>query len=190
MSAREQELADIKAAEKETSEGYEGSRARRNHIGNNAVGFKVSSEAETAIISVVSGESENNLVIVGLDTPSETIGLEATKTVTLDTLSTNLPNSSPSYALFRWQSDKIVFIYACPSSSRVKDRMVYASGVGAFIQTAEGLAGFKVFKKLETSDPSDLDITFTRESHASLPSSSQGTGPPSFARPRGPPRKR
>lgn len=63
MSPREQELADIKAAEKEMGEAYEGSRARKSHVGS-GVGLKWSSEVEVAVKAAVSGEGEENLVII------------------------------------------------------------------------------------------------------------------------------
>jgi len=187
MSAREMELANIKAAEKDSSELYEGSRARKRHVAGD-IGYVWPTEIKDAIIAVASGQGSENLVILGLDTASETLMLAAKKTIEVNDLASSLPSHEPSYAFYRWQDDKIVFIYACPSASKIKIRMMYSSGKGAIVHTAQEFGGFKVFKKLETSDPSDLDMSFAKGSET--PSTPRGTGPPSFARPRGPPRKR
>ncbi len=81
----------------------------------------------------------------------------------------------------------LVFIYSCPSSSKVKLRMIYSSAVSTLVQTAQDTGNFKVFRKLETSDPSDLDLSFVEaeDTKAAGPSARQA-----FARPKGPPRKR
>lgn len=63
MNAREQELANIKAAEKEMGEAYEGSRARKNHVGT-TVGVKWSPEVEDAVRAIVSGQEHENLVVI------------------------------------------------------------------------------------------------------------------------------
>ncbi|KAG8888275.1 Twinfilin-1 [Tulasnella sp. 332] len=188
MNAREQELADIKAAEKEMGEAYEGSRGRKNHVGT-TVGVKWSPEVEDAVRAIVSGQGHENLAVIGLDASTEALTLAEKKTVDVDGIASSLPRSEPSFAFYRWQEGKIVFIYACPSSSKVKSRMMYSSSATGVVSTAQDLFGCKVFKRLETSDPDDLDTSFMKES-ATAPSLGQNTGPPSFARPRGPPRKR
>ncbi|KAG9028193.1 Twinfilin-1 [Tulasnella sp. JGI-2019a] len=188
MSAREQELYNIKAAEKEMGEAYEGSRARKNHVGT-TVGVKWSPEVEEAVTAVVSGQGKENFAVIALDPSTETLILTEKKIADVDAIASSLPTSEPSFAFYRWQEGKIVFIYACPSSSKVKSRMMYSSSAAGVVTTAQNLLDFKVFKRLETSDPSDLDTSSMKES-SNAPSLGQNTGPPSFARPRGPPRKR
>lgn len=62
MSAREQEIADIRAAEREAGVVYEGSRAKQNHLGQGTVGYQWSPEAEDAVKRL--GDSEGNHVVV------------------------------------------------------------------------------------------------------------------------------
>jgi twinfilin-like protein len=59
LSAREQEMADVRAAEN-TSASYEGSRARASHVG--PVGFKWAPEVEQAIVELVRGH--NSAIVV------------------------------------------------------------------------------------------------------------------------------
>jgi twinfilin-like protein len=50
----------------------------------------------------------------------------------------------------------VLFIYTCPSSSKVKERMIYATTARWAVRIAETEAGFKVEKRLEMSDPDDI----------------------------------
>jgi twinfilin-like protein len=60
LSAREQEMADVRAAES-GSATYEGSRARANHVGS-GVGFKWVPEVEEAVTEL--GRGDNCAIIV------------------------------------------------------------------------------------------------------------------------------
>ena len=62
LSAREQEMADIRAAERETAPSYEGSRTRQAIVGT-GVGLKWSQEVESAV-EELGKEEESGLVIV------------------------------------------------------------------------------------------------------------------------------
>lgn len=65
LSAREQEMADIRAAEREAGgASYEGSSARRNHLGAR-VGLSWAPEVEEAVKELWMGESSRLVVIVG-----------------------------------------------------------------------------------------------------------------------------
>lgn len=62
LSSREQELADLRAAENTTA-SYEGSKGRANHIGT-VVGLKWSSDVEDAIVELGRGDSSAVVLIV------------------------------------------------------------------------------------------------------------------------------
>lgn len=62
LSSREQELADLRAAENDTAT-YEGSRGRASHIGT-GVGLNWSSEVEYAVSELGQGSSNALVVIV------------------------------------------------------------------------------------------------------------------------------
>jgi Cofilin/tropomyosin-type actin-binding protein len=86
------------------------------------------------------------------------------------------PNGLPS---------NIVFIYSCPGTSSVKQRMVYASSRSAILALAANL-GVTVDVKIETSEVDELSIRYlTREVHGDQVVEERK----SFARPRGPPRR-
>jgi twinfilin-like protein len=53
-------------------------------------------------------------------------------------------------------SSPILFIYTCPSGSKIKERMLYAASSRSAIQVAEAEAGLKVEKKIEASSPDEF----------------------------------
>ncbi|KAF8894496.1 hypothetical protein BD779DRAFT_842149 [Infundibulicybe gibba] len=205
LSAREQQMADIRAAE---SGGiYEGSRARVNHIGT-GVGLNWSDEVEHAVKELGAGQG-CRLVVIKIDTPSETLVLDSVSDISVESLGSTLPSSDPCYAFFAWPHEDsttrrdIVFIYSCPSSSPVKHRMVYSSGSSSVFQSAKSIiASSAIFsqlasRKVETSDPTELTeaylklelgLTGATSSLSSRSDSTDGSKP--FAKPRGPTKRR
>ncbi|KAG6818214.1 hypothetical protein H0H87_000119 [Tephrocybe sp. NHM501043] len=208
LSAREQEMAEVRAAE--SSGAYEGSRARVNHIGA-GVGLIWSQPLEDAVRLFAQAE-HGAIVVVEIDRPTETLVLKSSSDASIDNLATLLPSSQPSYALFAWPHQyttpprrEIVFIYSCPSGSPIKDRMIYSSGVYSTYLAAKNLllgaspAAHIAARKIETSDPAELDEAHLRAELGldAAPADAQSPGNragneerKSFARPRGPARKR
>lgn len=74
-----------------------------------------------------------------------------------------------------------VFIYSCPSTSPVKHRMLYSSGSGAVYRTASSLlssidgASPLATRKVETSDPKEINKTFLTNELASSSTSSSSS---------------
>lgn len=66
LSAREQEIANIRAAEREAGVVYEGSKARQNHLGQGKIGYQWSQEAEDAVKRLGSGEGNHVVVLVSM----------------------------------------------------------------------------------------------------------------------------
>jgi|SRR5579859_2338607 len=97
------------------------------------------------------------------------------------------PPNSPQLRLPPFRLLSIVFIYTCPATSSIKQRMLYASSLRAMLYVAPQL-GLSVTKKLETCDVDELSLRFLwREVHGeaqTMDESKKG-----FARPRGPPKR-
>ncbi|KAH9934699.1 actin depolymerizing protein [Fomitopsis serialis] len=208
MSAREKEIEAVKAAERQAGGyTYEGSNARRSHVAS-GVGFQWSHEADSAIKELASGLGIS-LVVLRIDASSETITLSSTKDCPVEQLGSSLPTSEPSYAFFALPQSltssqrELVFIYSCPSSSPVKNRMLYSSG---FISTCldakkilelAGSVATITARKIETSDPSELDekylaVELGRDGVAAASAAAPVVQDEkkAFARPKGPGRKR
>ncbi|KIJ17140.1 hypothetical protein PAXINDRAFT_167919 [Paxillus involutus ATCC 200175] len=206
LSAREKEMADIKAAEREAGATYEGSRARQNHLGNQEVGYEWPEQAEDAVRELRAGEG-SRLVVLQID-ESEQIVLNHNSQIDVNALSSKIPSSEPSYSLFAWKNSysatgrDIVFIYSCPSASPIKSRMVYSSGALIFFRKVKSLLGDEsgfvlAQRKIETSDPKELTEAFLKEELDLGNSDGNGggnnnprSGGKPFARPKGPGRRR
>ncbi|KAF5358322.1 hypothetical protein D9756_001670 [Leucocoprinus leucothites] len=212
LSTREQEMADVRAAES-GSASYEGSRTRVTHVGS-GVGFKWAPEVEEAVTNL--GRGDNcEIIVLTIDPETETVLLKSNSEITINELASSVPKNEPCYALLAWPQSytspprrEIVFIYSCPSSSPIKHRMLYSTGSGSTQRWAKELlvstcptVQFSA-RKIETSDPQELTENYIVEElglKGSDPDTLGGNGgalsrsndaPKTFARPKGPPRRR
>jgi twinfilin len=187
LSEREKELLAAREAERAAGASYEGARARVSPL-QHSKGFKVDSAVDDAV-SALRNATEGTLVIVNVDIPSETLVLTSSEPCTAASLASKLPSSSPAYAFFAHPLPDVaqtVFIYTCPSGSRVKERMLYSSQSLIFANGARSLleGGNTPLapRKIETSDVSSLDEAFLRheliesdEAKAAARAGSQGS---------------
>ncbi|KAL1744562.1 hypothetical protein HDZ31DRAFT_82612 [Schizophyllum fasciatum] len=212
LSAREKELEDVKAAEREGGiNQYEGARGRVTDLVNTGVGFKWNDDAAEAVKALAEGD-DCRAVVLTVEMPAEKLALASNQETTVQDLASVFPKSDPCYVLFAWPQShaspprrEIIFIYSCPSGSPIKYRMLYASGALMIQRGAQAIineAGAQshiATRKIETSDPSTIDEALL-VSELDLGASGAGTGgatsgPPSmdgkttFAKPRGPPRR-
>jgi len=101
MSAREKEMADIKAAEREVgSAQYNSSAVRKSPFGT-GVGLRWSSEVEAAVRDLADA-TEDHLVTMTIDPSTETLTLGETTATPVDELKNKIPSSDPSFAFFSW----------------------------------------------------------------------------------------
>ncbi|KAG2157606.1 actin depolymerizing protein [Suillus bovinus] len=210
LSAREQEMEKIKAAEREAGNSYEGSNARKNHIGQR-VGLSWSSEAEDAVKGL-GLRNDSRMVILKIEPSTESLELDSFADLTVDNLSSGIPSDEPSYVFYAWANPysqaggDIVFIYSCPAASPVRYRMVYSSAAISTYLAAKnflvesGSAFPLATKRFETSDPAELDESFLKAglNHDGSPGAivnnngarENDPAKPSFAKPKGPARRR
>lgn len=210
LSAREQEMANIKAAEREAGNSYEGSNVRKSHIGQR-VGLSWSSEAEDAVKGLGS-RNDSRIVILKIEPSTESLELDSFADVTVDNLSSSIPSDEPSYIFYAWTNPysqaggDIVFIYSCPTTSPVRHRMLYSSAaMSTYLAAKDFLVETgSIFplatKRIETSDPAELDETFLKaglnhDGPTGAIVNNNGArqddpAKPSFAKPKGPVRRR
>ncbi|KAI0928660.1 hypothetical protein AcW2_004599 [Taiwanofungus camphoratus] len=210
MSAREKEMEAVKAAEREAGgSSYDGSRARKNHIGTR-VGLNWSEEVEKAFKELCVGDG-STVMTISIDPLSEALVLSSITSCDANRLGSALAASEPSYAFFAWPQSitspprrEIIFIYSCPSSSPIKLRMLYSSGARSVFQWAKDILSSSDFpsvlasRKIETSDPNELNEAFlTAELRLTDLPSTMNSGLAAeevqrkpFARPKGPGRRR
>lgn len=98
-----------------------------------------------------------------IDIATETMELASSTTTPISSLSSTISSTEPRYSFYRYthsyngsSSSPILFIYTCPSGSKIKERMLYAASSRSAIQVAEAEAGLKVEKKIEASSPDEI----------------------------------
>ncbi|KAG8966031.1 Twinfilin-1 [Tulasnella sp. 419] len=161
LSPREMELEAIRAAEKDAAEAYESTRSKKSIVGTGKE-MKWAKEVEDAV-SAISADGSYNFVVISIDLADESLTLHSTKKVEVDTVISSLPTGEPSYSLFYPTPSTLIFIYACPSDSKVKTRMIYSTAVTGATHRIQQMLSPTTFKRLETSDPKDLDLAYMRE---------------------------
>ncbi|KAM3580875.1 Twinfilin-1 [Umbelopsis sp. WA50703] len=211
LTQRERELAEIKLAESKQASSHMGTTVRKTYAGG--VTMPLSSGAESALKELSKSDRPHNYVSLRLDS-HESIELDKTATVTADELAKTVPSESPRFTFYAYESQgsdeaAFVFIYTCPPSSKLREKMLYSSSRNGVVATAEKEADIKVAKKLETSDVSDLTEAYLKEeldSQQSVPGGQQsvpsnggivgeriqmlGQKPGGFKRPAAPGRRR
>ncbi len=116
------------------------------------------------------------------------IELAETGSTDAEGLSSAISATEPRYTFFRYkhtlegaEQSPVVFIYTCPSGSRIKERMVYASMKQGFLAAASSTLGTETVKKLEASSPSEITVATLEEEFRPKLEQKQG-----FSRPKKP----
>ncbi|KAG0002662.1 hypothetical protein BGZ79_002546 [Entomortierella chlamydospora] len=144
-------------------------------------------EAEEELVVSDIAERTINFVKLSIDAENERIDLASEARITAKELVANIDQESPRFTFFAYEHthngkahDSLVFVYTCPSKSKIRERMLYSSCRAGVLQAAKDDARLDVEKKLETTDVSDLTEEFILEelhpkTQSSLGSSSGGT---------------
>ena len=93
-----------------------------------------------------------------IDVGREAVELAGTSKTGPEDLASHISDSDPRYSFFRYRHEHegheqspIVFIYTCPSGSKIKERMIYASSRAGVIAAAGKEAGVEVAKKVRSN---------------------------------------
>ena len=110
------------------------------------------------------GPERGRMVQLGIDTSSETlILLSSAPCLDPDEVTHSIPPDKPSYTFYHYPTTgAVVFIYACPGSSRVKEKMLYASSRSSVLEAARN-EGVEVGKRLEIGEPGEIGAARFRE---------------------------
>jgi len=145
---------------KEAEEGR-GAGERRSHV-SSGVSMPVTDEAVVALRGLAREEGDN-LVQLKINIPTETMELASSTSVPIGSLASTISSTEPRYSFYRFahthageETSPILFIYTCPSGSKIKERMLYAASSRSAVQVAEAEAGIKVEKKIEAGTPEDV----------------------------------
>ncbi|KIV90566.1 hypothetical protein PV10_07854 [Exophiala mesophila] len=170
LSTEERELQAVKRAEDEERHGTRGrdlmgdggSGAKAGGVSSTGIQINVTDDAKAAFREIAaaqqSGHSTGLLVQFGIEIKGETIKHSKThRGVEPSSVHSHIPSDTPSYNFYVASagSSAVIFIYVCPGTSKIKERMIYASSRLAVLTIAKQ-EGVKVVKNLEAGDPEDL----------------------------------
>lgn len=198
LTEEESGLRGVKDAEAQESQG---TGARRGHV-SSRVDVKTGEGVLEALGSLKEEGCKGTLVQLKYALPDETLQLESsTDGVDPANVASALSTSEPRYAFYSHpaasgSSPAILFIYTCPSGSKIKERMVYSTGKSWTRTVAERDAGIEVTKSLEATEPDELTadvlnagVGASAASEDSSRSATPSAGREGFARPKRPGRR-
>lgn len=178
------------AKEVEMREGG-GTMGRKGHV-NRGVEMVIGDGVLEALQSLKQEGCKGTLVQLGFKLPNETLVLESTTdNVPADSVAAAISSTEPRYSFYQMQDGEIVFLYTCPSGSKVKERMVYSTGKSWTRIVAERDAGLVVGRSLEATEPAELEGDLLSGSGCKEEAAAETAKPSSgtFARPKRPGRR-
>lgn len=108
--------------------------------------------------------NETNLISFKIDSTTERVELASKKNISTPN-DIEIITEHPSYTIYK-NGDLIYFIYACPSGSKVKDRMLYASNRSGFLKYLQEGQKLPMAKVIEIGEPEELEISLISNSNS------------------------
>ena len=200
LTEEESGLRGVREAEAKESMGTGG---RRGHV-SAQVNLRTGDGVLEALGSLREAGCRGTLVQIRYQLPDEILTLESsTDGVRPADVGSHISASEARYSFYSAPSEpagaedppEILFIYTCPSGSKIKERMIYSTSKNWMKTVAERDAGIVVARSLEATGPAELtaealgldsQASSARESGTSTPASTSASG---FARPKRPGRR-
>ncbi|ORZ06951.1 hypothetical protein BCR42DRAFT_426783 [Absidia repens] len=161
LTQRERELAEIKAAEAKAVTDYQGTSTRKTYAPG--VAFPLASTAIESLQALKQAKADRPHNFVSLLLNKEIIELDNASTVDVKNIKNRIESNAPRFTFYVLEhqhqgesKEAIVFIYTCPPSSKIREKMLYSSSKANVIAGATKEADITILKKFETSDPSDV----------------------------------
>lgn len=142
-------------------------------------------------------ENDNKLILFNIDLGKELFKLVSTienvkinsLILTLESVKTDQP--TPKFAIYNYLPSKYALIYTCPSGSKVKDRMIYASNKQGLVNHLRSLFSGKSLQLDKVLDIGDIDELEINELKPVEESSEPATAKAGlrFNKPKGPRRR-
>lgn len=124
---------------------------------SNSVTLPIEDAAVRALSQVKDGSL--GLVQLFIDIPTETLKLADTSPSSLSPseVGAALANDAPRYSFYRYpETGDVLFIYTCPSGSKIKERMLYAASRASTVSVLAPEHGIDIKGKIEETDGTDV----------------------------------
>lgn len=179
LSSKEKELQDIKDMEFQTMLNSSSKRQLVDHKSDFSFKFNPNTKFTP---------ESNKVYSLNIDIAKEEIFLSNTSRISdPKDLLTTISSESPQFNLVKL-NDKNFFIYTCPSGSKVKERMIYASNKQGVINHFK--ESFSIDKALEVGDASELELSEFEKTSENEGHDNSAATKPKFNRPTRPGRRR
>ncbi|ORY75439.1 hypothetical protein BCR37DRAFT_395539 [Protomyces lactucae-debilis] len=178
---KEKELQDVKQAEDQIH-----ATGAKQQIAPTGAGLScnISTSAQEAL-NVLKTTSTSRAVVLQIDLQTERLELAEHKEIDIDNLASVLPKDGPAYLFYSYVHEyegsgitSQIFLYRCPDSAKVKERMIYSSNRSSVTQAAD----FKLDVRYEAEELDLADL----KARIHPPKQTATAG---FARPRRPGKK-
>ncbi|CDH48714.1 ptk9 protein tyrosine kinase 9 [Lichtheimia corymbifera JMRC:FSU:9682] len=177
LTQRERELAEIKLAEAKAVSDYQGTTTRKTFAPG--LTFPMADNVLEALGDLKKSKDDRAHNFVSLYLEKETIELDKAANVPANQVHSTLAADAPRFTFYLLEhngTESLVFIYTCPSSSKIRERMLYSSSKANVINAADSQLDLKVVKKLETSDIADLTEEYLVEEVSSATNAAPAQG--------------
>ncbi|KAK4963042.1 Twinfilin-1 [Elasticomyces elasticus] len=192
LTEEESGLKGVKDAEAAESLGTQG---RRGHV-TGRVDVKTGEGVVEALELLKEEGCKGTVVQLKYALPEEVLTLDqSTDGVAPEDVAGIISTSEPRYTFYASPDPGagIVFIYTCPTSSRIKERMIYSTGKSWTRTVAERDAGITIAKSLEATEPNEITADLVGGGQAAAAdgegANAGGEKKAAFARPKRPGRR-
>ncbi|GAV48438.1 hypothetical protein ZYGR_0I07350 [Zygosaccharomyces rouxii] len=190
-------LTESERAEIEISQ-----QQQRMKLGNRKLVSQTDGAPTSLMFDVKSGDSTISELLQSFNVIYCKIDLDTEQIQVMDKSNISGPNQlqilpeHPSYTLYR-NGSLDYFIYSCPSGSKVKERMVYASNRLGFINHLKDQDKLEFARIIEIGDPEDLELSLISNSsqeqqkqEEAEEAAARASSSRKFNKPKGPGRRR
>jgi twinfilin-like protein len=116
-------------------------------------------DADGDALAALKGLEKGDVVGLKIDEKEHIVLADSiAKGVSPGQVSSHIANDAPRYTIYGGETGSAIFIYTCPSGSKPRDRMMYASSRRSAEALATVQAGLTLTHRVEFSDPSEVDV--------------------------------
>lgn len=182
----ESERVNLKIAHQQQRDVVRGGRQLVSQTGGTSqtLSFKISSSQPIPELL-----QTHNVVSFVIDLQKEQVEVQDTAQISQKSELPVLINTEhPSYTIYA-SNGNYYFIYSCPSGSKVKERMLYASNKSGFVKHLLEHDHLTMQKIFEIGDPEELELAEIEPAPAVAESANPSAGQLKFNRPKRPGRR-
>lgn len=121
-----------------------------------------SMDAGKGVVEALKGLGEGGLVQLGIDRDEKIVLVSAEGGVSPGELAGKISTGEPRYSFYGYATKEVergwavVFVYTCPTETKIRDRMIYASSRRSAEQLGADAGGLELVKKIEATDPGEV----------------------------------